>query len=582
MPNETRLFQRLLEQLGFKRRPVQRLAITSRYLLRIHDVRRLLKLTTRILVRCLNASHATIYLREPGTNRYYLAASYGPSSPGTIHQVDDTSPLVKWLAEHRQALQPSDCVRQPTNGSSFLRRSDPYKRLGFVMDNFHAQLIVPSFQRGKLLGFLVLGEKLGNREKPYTDTEISILFQLAHDCAIALENAQSYEQLKTTAKKLQSTQEKLVRQERMVAAGRFAMGLAHEIKNPLAAIKTFVEYLPERHDDPLFRTEFTKIVGKEIDRINAIVQSLSDFAKPVLLRVETVDIQQVVKDTLTLLSNDCLKRNVNLKTSFESEAILLPADPNQMKQALLNLCMNALDAMEKGGTLSVSCQHQEPQTIIQIADTGCGIATEHLPHLFDPFFTTKNTGMGLGLAVVKQIVDQHLGTIHVESHVGIGSSFEIRLPLAVKFRAHSSSSKREGDSSTVELDQIEGVRLNLLVVDDEPKIRVLLKQAFETKGCRVRTASSGEEGLELVAKEMPQVLILDLQLEAMDGFAVLEQVRRRYPNLPVVIITGAYGPEVDKEVERLGAAACLHKPTDLVSLEQVIFDLAARLPNQSE
>ena len=555
-------------------RATQLLEATARALPRLRERTRMLGLIARILVRCFEAAHATVYLVNAERSTYHLVASHGPARCSRIVQLETDSPLAQWLREHHTPLRPADCQSRP-DGTGLGASLNPYRRLHFILENLNAQVIVPSFSGRRLLGFLVLGERLNRR--PYTEAEVTALVRLSRECAAALETVQSAGRLETVTSKLQSAEERLVRQERMVAAGRLAMGLAHEIKNPLAAIKTFAEFLPERHQDPTFLQEFAAIVSKEVDRISRIVQSLSDFAKPVLLKIETTDVQKVLKDTATLLSNDCLKRNVTIEQQLEPTSILLPADPGQLKQVILNLCVNALDAMPQGGTLTVSCRLDRQDACIQITDTGTGIAPEHLPHLFDPFFSTKDAGMGLGLSVVKQIVEQHLGTIQVESHVGQGSTFDIRLPLAVKFTPGTWTDRRgPGDGAMPESQRL-SAPLEVLVVDDEPKIRDLLKEGCEVLGCRVRAAASGEEALRLADVERPQLVLLDLKLEAMDGFTVLRELKQRDPGLPVIVITGSSDADVDQRVQDLGALTCLHKPLDLPALQSRVRELAEHL-----
>ncbi len=552
----------------------QRLEVTAQRFPHIRTIRRLLRLTSRSLVRCFGASHATIFLEEPSTSTYWLTERYGSALPTSIQQLNRTSPLIQWLDEFRKPLQHQDCLPSAQrNGQG--HAPDPYARLHLIMENLRAEVIVPSFRGRRLLGFVVLGDR--NDKRVYTEVEVTALARLARDCAVALDNARRYEEWEATAHKLQSAQGRLLQQERMVAAGKLAMGLAHEIKNPLAGIKTFTEFLPERYNDPTFREDFFDVVGKEVDRINRIVSSLADFAKPILLKIETIDVQRVLKETVTLLSNDCLKRNVTLHQSFEPQPILLPGDASQLKQAFLNLCTNALEAMPKGGTLSVNCQLKEGEAVIGISDTGVGIAQEHLPNLFDPFFTTKDSGMGLGLAVVKQIVEQHLGTVQVESEVGGGTTFEIRLPLAVRFKAIHPL-VNDGTERSIPNDAV--VSLDLLVVDDEPKLQAVLKDVFEVLGSRVRVAASGEDALELIARKMPQLVLLDLKLQDMDGFAVLKHLKLRYPALPIIVITGTFDESIDRYVKSLGALACFHKPIDLPILQHKLAEVAVQLTAQ--
>jgi len=517
---------------------------TTRELPRIRQRRRLLRLVTRALVRGFQASHATVFLEDPATASFWLAERYGHALPTAIQQLERDSPLIRWLQEARHPLdrQAAHAIAQRIGPGN---EPNTYARLHLILENLRTELIVPSFRGRRLVGLLALGPKANGH--PYTEAEVAALARLAREYAVALDNARRYEDWEATARKLQSAQGRLLQQERMVAAGRLAMGLAHEIKNPLTAIKTFTEFLPERYDNPQFRQEFTQIVGSEVNRISRIVQSLADFAKPILLKIETIDVQKVLKDTATLLSNDCLKRDVKLEASFEPQPILLPGDSNQLKQAFLNLCLNALDAMGKGGTLSVSCQYQSGEAVIRISDTGTGIAKEHLPQLFDAFFSTKQSGMGLGLAVVKQIVEHHLGSIRVDSELGAGTTFEIRLPLAVRFRTLAQPSAQQADAKDAAVPRLT-VPLDLVVVDDEPKMRTMLQQTFEGMGAHVRVVETGEDALQVIAQHMPQLVLLDLKLPEMDGFDVLKRLKLRYPKIPILIITGYFDETIDRYV----------------------------------
>jgi signal transduction histidine kinase len=198
---------------------------------------------------------------------------------------------------------------------------------------------------------------------------------------------------------------------------------------PLAAIKTFAEFLPDRYEDADFRGKFSRIVQSEIERINGIVRQLLDLAKPVPLELQPVDLGRILHDTGTLLSNQCMKQAVDVSVSVEESGLVMEGDPAQLKQVVLNLLMNAIEAMEHGGNLTVSCQKGERELNLCISDTGAGISPENLKQIWDPFFTTKARGMGLGLAVVRDIIERHSGTIAIRSRLGEGTRIDIRLPL---------------------------------------------------------------------------------------------------------------------------------------------------------
>ena len=554
----------------------QRVDATIHQLLKIRRMRRLPRLITRALVRVFDASHATLFLEDPQSRLYRLAASAGPGKPTAVQQLDEFSLLIRWLLEHRKPLrtrQRTEEPEPPQGRDGAHATASPQRRLGFILQNLRAELVVPSFQGKRLVGFVVLGRRANRR--PYTKTDIAALTQLATSCPLALDNAKRFELLETAAGKLSSTQTLLVEQQRLADAGKLALGLAHEIKNPLTGIKTFTEFLQERYDDPKFRQEFVRIVPAEVARINRIVQSLSDFARPPLLKLQAVDIQQVLVDTVSLLSNECLKRDIRVTKQLDSEPIYLTADPAALKQTFLNLCLNALDAMDKGGTLSVSSCLEETVAVIRISDTGSGIPHEHLATLFDPFFTTKPSGMGLGLAVVKQIVNQHLGTITVESNVGFGTTFEIRLPHAVRLKSAQGIQPPGYGVGSSEPSRLP-VPIRVLLVDDEPKILEFLRERFEHLGAKVRTAPSGEEALKVLAQEPQELAVLDLKLPNVDGFDVLKRIKAQYPTTAVAIITGMYDEQIDAFVRSLGALACIHKPLDIPRLQEIAYQVAAR------
>ncbi len=225
------------------------------------------------------------------------------------------------------------------------------------------------------------------------------------------------------------------KQDQMKAVATLAAGMAHEIKNPLTSIKTFAEYLPQRYDDPEFREKFTRIVIDEVDRVNNIVGQLLEFSKPKELELKSETITPILEDTLNLLNNNFLKSKIEVVRDYKANPILL-VDKNQLKQAFLNLFLNAIQAMPNGGTLTVgtsllSLPVRQAGTdsclLITISDTGHGIPKDQLPHIFDPFFTTKEEGTGLGLSIVHGIITKHRGKIEAESNINKGSMFKIFL-----------------------------------------------------------------------------------------------------------------------------------------------------------
>jgi len=220
--------------------------------------------------------------------------------------------------------------------------------------------------------------------------------------------------------------------EKLKAVAILASGLAHEIKNPLTTLKTFAEYVPQKKDDPEFMEQYKKIMPQEISRIDNLVHELLLFAKPSPPKIQTVDPNEIISNIVLMLEQKF--KSSNIQTVIQLNAsISFQADPNQLKQALLNLILNAIDAMPNGGTLtietSVIASEAKQSLIIKISDTGCGINPKDLPHIFEPFFTKKEKGTGLGLAITQGIIEKHAGKITVKSQSDQGTTFNIILPI---------------------------------------------------------------------------------------------------------------------------------------------------------
>ncbi len=219
--------------------------------------------------------------------------------------------------------------------------------------------------------------------------------------------------------------------EKLRTVATFASGMAHEIKNPLTAIKTFCEYLPKRLHDQEFINKFVPIVNREADRINELVHELLEYAKPSPLELKPTYIHKLINDTLELLNNQTVSKHIGIIREFNTEnETEFHLDHKQIKQALLNIFLNAFEAMPQGGSLRITTLFKPSKLILKITDTGCGINKEDLPHIFDPFFTKKESGTGLGLSITHGIIVEHKGRIFAESEVGRGTTFRIELPIS--------------------------------------------------------------------------------------------------------------------------------------------------------
>lgn len=263
--------------------------------------------------------------------------------------------------------------------------------------------------------------------------EISKVASAFNQMAMDLEKARN--QILEEAEAKVTLERSLRQSEKLALVGKLASELAHEIRTPLTSIKIFIQSLEQEMGSDDHRNQDFRIVKKEIDRINENITRLLNFAKPEDPQFESVQMETILKETLNLLMSKIKLQDIQLEIALPDPPTPIKGDPKQLRQILLNLLLNAIEAMPHGGRLTIRGEVKgdgdgQP-TLFQltIRDTGQGILQDHLPYIFDPFFTTKEGGTGLGLSIVSSLVQKHEGEIEVESDPGRGTTFTLLLPL---------------------------------------------------------------------------------------------------------------------------------------------------------
>jgi len=258
---------------------------------------------------------------------------------------------------------------------------------------------------------------------------------------------------RTTA--LKSAQAQLVQSEKMSSLGKLAASVAHEINNPLAGILTYAKLLLRLHEEGELTEKARescvrnlRLVQRETERCSAIVRNLLDFARQRPPSLKDIDVSAVVEEALSLLSHRLRMQDVTLQKDLPPMP-LVKADFGQLRQSFVNIALNACEALNKGGTLTVTSRAVGNMVEVAIADTGPGIAPEHLSHILDPFFTTKEKGTGLGLSVVYGLIDRHGGTLDIKSQVGQGTTVIVRLPVATPSASPSPTALPGGGAAQV-------------------------------------------------------------------------------------------------------------------------------------
>ncbi len=254
----------------------------------------------------------------------------------------------------------------------------------------------------------------------------ALLATVANQAGVAIENAQ-------LSLRMRSLEKDLHQMDKLSALGTFASSLAHEIRNPLASIKTFCHLAGERFNDTKFVDRFKNIVPAEIGRLENILSATLDFGKNIETVYAPLRIEQVVDDLLDLVHYETFKYNARIIRRYSGDTPLVMGSQEQLKQVFMNLIINALQAMPLGGEITITTatlrEEGKPVSVqVMVNDTGVGMADEVKEKLFKPFFTTKSEGTGLGLSIVRKIIREHNGSIDLQSELNKGTTFAITLP----------------------------------------------------------------------------------------------------------------------------------------------------------
>lgn len=301
-----------------------------------------------------------------------------------------------------------------------------------ALESIHGAYAVPHFGKGRLIGFSLLGATAASSPEAQTQTQplLAALAQIATNALDTLIQSQDLHRSLALNK----------RTDRMKSLETIAGGFAHEIRNPLTSIKTFIQLAPERKDDPDFIQEFSKIVLGDVYRIEHLIQKILDYSRYMEPTLADEDVNDLVTSCVHFIDVKADSRKITIKKTLAPDLPRVMLDRQQIKQVLINLLINAVDAIgTQGGRLRVQTSKLVKPTgkvwiQIDIEDTGEGIQEDNLEHIFDPFFTTKpetgeHEGTGLGLTIVHQIIQEHHGEIRVKSSVGVGTTFSVSLPV---------------------------------------------------------------------------------------------------------------------------------------------------------
>jgi CheY-like chemotaxis protein len=372
----------------------------------------------------------------------------------------------------------------------------------------------------------------------------------------------------------------LLQAQRVESIGTLAGGIAHDFNNLLGIIAGHSALLEENSGSPLARSASIGAINKAVERGANLVQQILTFARKTDVTVQPISIPDLVKDLFSLL-RETFPRVISFATQFQDDLPPVSGDYSQVHQVLLNLCVNARDAMPGGGTLTISAHRAcgdemkaqfataeaREYVRISVTDTGMGLDESVRKRIFDPFFTTKEKGKGtgLGLAVVYGVTQTHKGFIDVDSTIGKGSTFHIFLPSSTA-AAHPPPLAARGTPSKP------GRSETILVVEDEELLSSMLRSMLELNGYSVLVAKDGEEAIDLYEKQSETIdlVLTDLGLPGVGGDTVFRTLRKMNPRARVVLASGFVEPDVKNALMAEGVKEFIQKPYTPQSIIQCI------------
>jgi signal transduction histidine kinase len=309
-------------------------------------------------------------------------------------------------------------------------QNDPrfYKNLDHVTGvTTHSLLCAPLIARSRTIGVI---ELLNKRSGKFTQNDLALLSTLATAVAVAIDNVRLYQEQAHLIQQLTLSQEQLLQSEKMSATGRLAASLAHEINNPLQAIHSCLQLTLQFDLTPEKRAEYLWMASEEVERLMVIGSRILEFARPSSGTYELIQVNRIIDQVMNLAHKHLEHHHWQIHRDLASDLMFIQAIPDQLAQVFFSIMLNAFDAMPDCGDLTIKTQMCGDWVEIRFQDTGIGMTSTEQERVFEPFFTTKESRSGLNLAISYGIIKNHHGTIQVESQVGSGSTFTVRLPRA--------------------------------------------------------------------------------------------------------------------------------------------------------
>jgi len=507
-------------------------------------------------------------LNEERTTAIFVADYHSDNQP-TLQDESiaiENNPIIQYLVTHKTPLVAMDAQNDPclTPIHNLLRKR---KTVSLI--------ILPLFAEQAIIGSLNMGTM---EPRTFSDDEISLAQSVAEQVSGALVRNRLDEQHRQLEDQLRQSQ-------KMEAIGRLAGGMAHDFNNLLTVITGYSELLLNRHmdkNDPQFRD--VEQIHKAGERASTLTRQLLAFSRQQIIQPEVLDLNNIITDLNRMLRR-LVSEDIELITDLDPSLGHIRADSGQIEQIIMNLVVNAADAMPQGGKLTIGTTNTDVDanyarrhvglesgayTVLTVIDTGAGMDSETLSHIFEPFFTTKekDKGTGLGLATVYGIVQQNEGYISVTSQLGQGTIFQIYLPrleqvTQAKAQDHFSAKSQQGTET-------------ILLVEDEEMVRELARHALNQFGYTILEAHNGQEALQMCEelKEPIHLLLTDMVMPGgLNGRELSERLNALHPETKVLFMSGYIDDEIAQRGILDSDVAFLQKPFSPVALSLKVREI---------
>jgi PAS domain S-box-containing protein len=473
--------------------------------------------------------------------------------------------------------------REELQGKHLAEVTDPQDRPAFEERRM-------ALLAGKVDRFALEGRYVGKSgDSLWCETRVSLLHNAAGQPAYLLSMVHDIDERKKSDEERGRLQQQLFQAQKMEALGTLAGGIAHDFNNLLNVMLGFASLARQRLNPDDSLQESLSMIEQSAQRAADLTHQLLAFARPERQKVRPVCVDEVLERVRRMVART-FDRSITVIYRKEAQPLWVNAEPSFLEQALLNLCINARDAMPHGGTLTLEATlasvippeltagRSAPRQYVSISaqDTGAGIAPEALPRVFDPFFTTKEPGRGtgLGLAMVYGFVKNHDGFVNVESEPGHGARFTVSLPQIPAPAAHAATSglgKLQLGSGTV------------LVVDDEPLVRAFAAAGLKGLGYKVLLAENGRQALDTYEQHLRDIdcVLLDLIMPELSGLETFRRMKELDPEVRIVFASGYSTGEILRDAPDARAAAFIGKPYTLEGLSIALRKAGVGRPRSS-